>query len=114
MAGADTRRRGVPVHAFATLDRRSRSPKPHPSRLQTNTALVHHIRVDDAIVFEEREDEGPIVFALTDAGVTPVFTGQDLSRHLARGIPWRELDIRETPRSHRFLGLERLGARHPL
>jgi hypothetical protein len=73
-----------------------------------------HIRVDDAIVFEEREDEGPIVFALTDAGVTPVFTGQDLSRHLARGIPWRELDIRDTPRSHRFLGLERLGARHPL
>jgi hypothetical protein len=77
--------------------------------LQTNTALVHHIQVREAIVFEEREDEGPIVFVLTDADETLVFTGQDLSRHVARGFPWREFEIREAAASRRLLRLERLG-----
>jgi hypothetical protein len=52
--------------------------------------------VRDAILFEEREDEGPIVFLLTDTNETLVFTGQDLSRDVARGFPWREFEIRES------------------
>jgi hypothetical protein len=58
--------------------------------LAANAALVHHIRTRDAILFDEREDEGPIVFVLTDTGETLVFLGQDLSRDVARGFPWRE------------------------
>lgn len=53
--------------------------------------------------------EGPIVFVLTDGGETLVFRGQDLSRDVARGFPWREFEIRESARSHRFLRLKRLG-----
>ena len=78
--------------------------------LQANTALVHHIHSRDAVVFEEREDEGPIVFIQTDSGETLVFTGQDLARHVSRGFPWREFEIREAPNSQRCLGLKRCGA----
>ena len=81
--------------------------------LEANTALVHYIRVHDAIIFEEREDEGPIVFVLTDAGETLAFTGQDLSRHVARGFPWREFEIRESATSRRFLRLKRHGEPFP-
>lgn len=77
--------------------------------LQSNVALVHHVTVRDAIVFEEQEDEGPVVFVLTDAGETLAFTGQDLSRHVAHGFPWREFEIRESGGSRRFLGLRRRG-----
>jgi hypothetical protein len=77
--------------------------------LEANAAVVHHIRVKDAIVFEESEDEGPIVFLLTDTDETLVFTGQDLSRDVARGFPWREFEIRESAHSRRFFKLKRLG-----
>jgi hypothetical protein len=77
--------------------------------LEANTVLVHHIRVRDAILFEEQEDEGPIVFVQTDTGETLVFTGQELARHVSRGFPWREFEIRETPHSRRFLRLKRGG-----
>lgn len=77
--------------------------------LQAGAALVHHVRVRDAMIFEEREDEGPIVFVHTDAGETLVFTGQDLARDVAHGFPWRELEIRETAHSKHFLGLTRVG-----
>jgi nitrate reductase NapE component len=73
--------------------------------LQANTALVHHIRVQDAIVFEELEDEGPIVFVLTEDGETLVFLGQELSHQ--RGFPWRELEIREAAHSRMFLRLKK-------
>ena len=76
--------------------------------LRANSAQVHHFHVRDAIVFDEREDEGPIVFVLTDTDETVVFTGQDLSRHVARGFPWREFEVRESLSSRRFLGLKRL------
>ena len=77
--------------------------------LQANTAVVHHIHARDAVLFEEREDEGPIVFVQTDSGETLVFIGQDLARHVSRGFPWREFEIRETSNSRRFLGLQRCG-----
>ena len=77
--------------------------------LEANAAVVHHVQVQDAILFEEREDEGPIVFLLTDTNETLVFTGQELSRDVARGFPWREFEIRESAHSRRFLGLKRLG-----
>ena len=76
--------------------------------LEENRALVHHVTVRDAIVFEEGEDEGPIVFVLTEETETLVFSGQELSRHVERGFPWAEFEIRETASSHRFLGLKRL------
>jgi hypothetical protein len=75
--------------------------------LEANAAVVHHVRVQDAIVFEEREDEGPIVFVLTDTSDTLVFAGQDLARDVARGFPWREFEIRESAHSRRFFGLKR-------
>ena len=77
--------------------------------LAANAALVHHIRTREAILFEENEDEGPIVFVLTDTGETLVFLGQDLSRDVARGFPWREFAVRESAASGRFFGLKRLG-----
>ena len=77
--------------------------------LETNQALVHRIRVREAIVFAEQEDEGPIVFVLTETGKTAVFLGQDLARQLSRGFPWQAFDVRETAHSRRFLRLERIG-----
>jgi hypothetical protein len=77
--------------------------------LAAGTALVHTIHARDAVLFEEQEDEGPVVFVLTDTGETLVFVGQDLARDVARGFPWREFAIRETAHSARFLGLERRG-----
>ena len=77
--------------------------------LAGNVAVVHRVQARDAIVFDEQEDEGPIVFVLTDTGETLVFVGQDLSRDVARGFPWREFEIRESASSGRFFGLKRLG-----
>lgn len=77
--------------------------------LEANAAVVHHVQVQDAILFEEAEDEGPLVFLLTDTNETLVFTGQELSRDVVRGFPWREFEIRESAHSRRFLGLKRLG-----
>ena len=77
--------------------------------LESNSARVHRIKVRDAIVFQEQEDEGPVVFVLTDTGETVVFVGQELARQLSRGFPWREFDVRETAHSRRFLRLERVG-----
>jgi hypothetical protein len=77
--------------------------------LESNAALVHHVSVRDAVVFEEREDEGPVVFVLDDDGESLAFVGQDLARHVARGFPWRELELRESASSRRFLGVKRLG-----
>ena len=76
--------------------------------LEANTALVHRVRLSDAILFEEQEDEGPIVFALTDTGEALVFCGQDLARDVSRGFPWREFDIRESPNSRMFFRLKRV------
>ncbi len=76
--------------------------------LESNSALVHRIQVRDAILFEEQEDEGPVVFVLTETRETVVFLGQDLARDVSRGFPWREFDVRETAHSHRFLRLERV------
>ena len=81
--------------------------------LAANAAAVHHVGVSDAIVFDEREDEGPIVFVLTDAGEALVFLGQELARDVARGFPWREFEIRESASSGRFFGLKRLGEPFP-
>jgi hypothetical protein len=81
--------------------------------LAANAAVVHLIRVRDAIVFDEQEDEGPIVFLLTDTDETLVFTGQDLSRDVARGFPWRAFEVRESASSGRFFGLKRLGEPFP-
>ena len=77
--------------------------------LEANSAIVHSVKALDAVVFEEAEDEGPIVFLLTDSGQTLVFVGQELSRSVTRGFPWREFEIRESAKSRRFLGLKRLG-----
>jgi hypothetical protein len=77
--------------------------------LAANTALVHHIQARDALLFEEQEDEGPVVIVLTDSGETLAFVGQDLARHVARGFPWRQFEIREAAHSRRFLGFERRG-----
>jgi hypothetical protein len=79
--------------------------------LESNSAVVHRIQVRDAIVFEEQEDEGPVVFVLTETGETVVFVGQDLARQMSRGFPWQEFDVRETAHSRRFLRLERISAR---
>ena len=81
--------------------------------LAANVAIVHHIRTRDAIVFQEREDEGPIVFVLTDAGDTLVFVGQDLSRDVTRGFPWHEFEIRESASAGRLFRLKRLGSPFP-
>ena len=77
--------------------------------LRAGAALVHEVRVQDAIVFEEREDEGPIVLVLADTGETLAFAGQELARHVARGFPWREFEIRESATSRLFLDLKRRG-----
>ena len=82
--------------------------------LRANAVRVHNIRPREAILFEEREDEGPIVFLLDDSGDTLAFTGQELARYVARGFPWQEFEIREGAHSQRFLGLERTGAAVPL
>ena len=78
--------------------------------VRANAVRVHNVRPREAILFEEREDEGPIVFLLDEDGDTLVFTGQELARQVARGFPWQEFEIREGAHSHRFLGLERRGA----
>lgn len=77
--------------------------------LDSNSVLVHRIQVRDAIVFEEQEDEGPVVFVLTETGETVVFLGQDLARESSRGFPWQEFDVRETAHARRFLRLGRVG-----
>ena len=81
--------------------------------LAVNAALVHRIQTREAIVFDEREDEGPIVFLLTDTGETLVFLGQDLARDVSRGFPWREFEVRESPSSARFFRLKRLAEPFP-
>ncbi len=81
--------------------------------LAANAAVVHRIQTRDAIVFDEQEDEGPIVFLLTDAGETLVFLGQDLSRDVTRGFPWRQFEVRESGSSDRFFGLKRLAEPFP-
>jgi hypothetical protein len=81
--------------------------------LAANIAQVHRVRVRDAVVFEEQEDEGPVVFVLTEEGDTVVFLGQEFARKLSRGFPWRQFEIRETPHSRRFLGLTRIGDAFP-
>jgi hypothetical protein len=81
--------------------------------LAGNVARVHHVRVRDAVVFEEQEDEGPVVFVLTEEGDTVVFLGQEFTRKLSRGFPWSEFRVRETPHSRRFLGVDRKGDAFP-
>jgi hypothetical protein len=82
--------------------------------LAGNVARVHRVRVRDAIVFEEQEDEGPAVFILTHEGDTVVFVGQEFTRKLSRGFPWTEFHVRETPHSRRFLGVDRNGDAFPV
>ena len=81
--------------------------------LATNAAVVRRIQTREAIVFDERQDEGPIVFLLTDTGETLVFLGQDLARDVSRGFPWREFEVRESPSSGRFFRLKRLAEPFP-
>ena len=81
--------------------------------LAVNAALVHRIQTREAIVFDEREDEAPIVFLLTDTGETLVFLGQGLARDVSRGFPWREFEVRESSSSARFFRLKRLAEPFP-
>ncbi|MGH9388020.1 MAG: hypothetical protein ACRD1Z_00265, partial [Vicinamibacteria bacterium] len=77
--------------------------------LRANSALVHSIRVAEAIACEELEDEGPSFFLKLDSGETLALSGQYLDRHVSHGLPWSELEIRETPHARRFLGIKKVG-----
>lgn len=81
--------------------------------LEGNVARVYRFRCSDVIVFEENEDEGPVVFVETTEGETLVFTGQDLARQVKRGFPWREFELRVAPHSQQFLGFGERGDPHP-
>ncbi len=77
--------------------------------LLQNQARVCVVRVREAILFQEREDEGPTIFVLDEGGETILFAGQEFARHADRGFPWKTFEIRECPRSRRFLGIRRRG-----
>lgn len=78
--------------------------------LLSNAALVHSVRVSEAIACHEVEDEGPTFFLKLDTGETLALAGQYLARHVSRGFPWADFEIRETPHAHRFLGIKKVGA----
>ena len=73
--------------------------------LAGGTAVEHVVEVIDAVVFAEREDEGPVVFVRSIDEQTLVFVGQDLARSVAAGFPWRRFTIRETPHARRCFRL---------
>ena len=77
----------APDPLLASLDRRARCGSASPGPCGKRRAGAPR-RTRDAILFDESEDEGPIVFVLTDAGETLVFLGQDLARDVAHGFPW--------------------------
>lgn len=76
--------------------------------LEEGAAEVTTVRAIDAIVIEEREDEGPAIFIRTDAA-TFLFAGQYLERSVRRGFPWTEFEIWEAPNSKVFFDLKRVG-----
>jgi hypothetical protein len=73
--------------------------------LERGEAAVHTIQVLEAIVVEQQEDEGPIVFVQTELSGVIRFAGQYLDREVRRGFPWQEITIREAPLSRVFFGL---------
>lgn len=81
--------------------------------LRGGMAQVCTLRVVEARVFDELEDEGHVVLVRTDADETYVFVGQHLARAVARGFPWSQFDIREAPQSRLLLGLRRRGGPCP-
>jgi hypothetical protein len=73
--------------------------------LVASSASAHTVRVRDAILIEEHEDEGPGFVIETEEGATIVFAGQYLDPFVRRGFPWTAFDIIEAPRSQVFLDL---------
>lgn len=73
--------------------------------LERGEAAVHRIEVQEAVLLEEREDEGPTVFVRGRAGEVVRFSGQELDRPVRKGFPWAVIEVRETPVAKRFLGL---------
>jgi hypothetical protein len=79
--------------------------------LAGGVAAAHRIVAVDTIQVEEREDEGPAFFVLTEEGETILFAGQYLESYKRKGFPWRSFEILEAPESRIFFGLVPLGAR---
>jgi hypothetical protein len=73
--------------------------------LAGGVAAVHRVVAVDAIEVEEREDEGPSYFILTNEGSTLLFSGQYLEAYKRKGFPWRTFEILEAPASKIFFGL---------
>ena len=77
--------------------------------LARGQARVRRIEVVEAVLFEEREDEGPTIFVLTADGRTIVFSGQWLDRYARKKFPWRRVSIVEAPETGLLFALERDG-----
>jgi hypothetical protein len=77
--------------------------------LSGGVALVQTARVEDAILFEEHEDEGPTVILKLSSGETVGFAGQYLDDLVDRGFPWSVFEIRETPHARMCLRIKKRG-----
>lgn len=73
--------------------------------LEKGDASVHKVHVLEAILIEEEEDEGPLVFVQTELSGVIRFSGQYLARLVDKGFPWAEIVIREAPQSRVFFGV---------
>ncbi|MFK5922875.1 MAG: hypothetical protein QM496_11905 [Verrucomicrobiota bacterium] len=74
-------------------------------------ARVLSVKITDAILIEEQEDDGPSYIILSTEGETVFFSGQYLDRLQAKGFPWSEIEIVEAPESKVFFGIKKKGAR---
>lgn len=79
--------------------------------LAEGNLAVHRITVADAIEIEEQEDEGPSFFVLTAEKKVIYFHGQEMDGWKRRGFPWKEFEIKETPRSKMLFRLKKQGGK---
>ena len=72
---------------------------------------VHVIRVAEAVVAPEIEDEGPVVFIRDEDGTVLFFAGQEVGRRRGRGFPWSAFEVSHAPKSQQLIGTRSLGGR---
>ena len=79
------------------------------SDIKNGQVAVHFIDVVDAMIFPEKEDEGPTVIVKTSREEVLLFNGQKIDRLVRRGFPWRSFEIRKSPLSKRFFSINKRG-----
>ena len=79
--------------------------------LRDGLAVARSVTVAEAILYPEREDEGPAYLLRTAEGAVLLGAGQRMNRHQRRGFPWASFELVEAPQSGVVFTLRRTGAR---